>query len=416
MYSDNNLFRFATKELSQDAILAWTINGINGKDKSLKALGKTLLKAMIGWEGDTDFSDVVVLRQVKNMDILISFMHDGLQHLVIVEDKVGSSIHDNQLERYINEVLDMRKAGELSPGTDPYDPFEKELPSLKIDKYCIVHLALVKTRLITDKEHFAIKRIRESYDEDVLQTAKIVSADDILRIYKPYQGNMIVDIFVDHIKRIQEPLLDIRHKVENGDLSSIEIKDLISSEAGQWYLMKKLLPTKDDDWQMMPYPWIDGDKRQTEINILWNDRNSSGGAPYTELWFWCMPCMPSKSGPFYKGLNWRLDTYHLCLAYYVDYANLPFYGELPEAEREELKQCNDIITMIMRDISCPKNMIRKSNPKPIHKKNTLLTIYLTKDSLPFNQLKDLVQGIHRKFIELYKKDHPTLIGLVDDNL
>ena len=39
----NNIFYFATKELSQDALLCWLINGYNFKDKELYPKSKTFL-------------------------------------------------------------------------------------------------------------------------------------------------------------------------------------------------------------------------------------------------------------------------------------------------------------------------------------------------------------------------------------
>ena len=42
--SGNNMFKFATKELSQDAFLCWLINGINTKDEGLKKLAKEFIK------------------------------------------------------------------------------------------------------------------------------------------------------------------------------------------------------------------------------------------------------------------------------------------------------------------------------------------------------------------------------------
>ena len=44
---ENKLFKFATKELSQDAFICWCINWINYKDHKLYDLGKDMLNEII---------------------------------------------------------------------------------------------------------------------------------------------------------------------------------------------------------------------------------------------------------------------------------------------------------------------------------------------------------------------------------
>ena len=94
----NNLFTYATSELSQDAILAWTINNINGSDELLKKLGLQLLSKMIGQP--IEIERIKVFRQILNIDLLAEFEFDGKQQILIIEDKTGTSEHDNQIQKY----------------------------------------------------------------------------------------------------------------------------------------------------------------------------------------------------------------------------------------------------------------------------------------------------------------------------
>ena len=43
----NNMFKYATKELSQDAFICWCINWINYKEHKLYNLGKEMLKEIL---------------------------------------------------------------------------------------------------------------------------------------------------------------------------------------------------------------------------------------------------------------------------------------------------------------------------------------------------------------------------------
>lgn len=428
MYSDNNLFRFATKELSQDAILAWTVNGINGQDESLKALGKALLKAMVGWKGDIDFSDVVVLRQVKNMDILISFMCDGTQHLVIVEDKVGSSVHDNQLERYTKASTQFINDEEEANHTLlSYDAYSEKI-ELHISRESKLHVVYIKTRLVTDKERFALKRLKESHSPMI----RLLDGKELLDIYGAFHGeNAIIDMFIEHIEKLQRQIEEKEEKLKGNDVNGQCILELSQTDIGQWYLMKEMLPTDDKHWRILDYPSDETEKNQkhTEIDILWNDTNGKGGDPYTELWFWGEACRKSDKGPFYKGLYWRLDPGYLSLAYYVDYGMRSLGKEgLPAEEKEQLNKCSIIIEEVMRGIAPEIKKVCKLNPVSSHKKNTLLTVYLSErerpriescDLLEFDRLKEFTRKVHREFVksfnDTYQDSHPSAIELLEED-
>ena len=82
----NNIFNFATSELSQDAFIAWALNWIN-EDKSLPLyeMAADLLKAM----GETDDSirdGIKIEMQLKKIDILVTIKSSN--RAIIIEDKV----------------------------------------------------------------------------------------------------------------------------------------------------------------------------------------------------------------------------------------------------------------------------------------------------------------------------------------
>lgn len=136
---DNNIFKFATKELSQDAFLCWCINWVNQTSNSvLYDLGADVLKTMLFNElyknklkelkNDLERANVHIniIRQFnittydnkkenKNrMDIVLTIKAKKENYVVIIEDKIDATVDidekkNDQLERYkeaMQEIFD----------------------------------------------------------------------------------------------------------------------------------------------------------------------------------------------------------------------------------------------------------------------------------------------------------------------
>ncbi|MDE0272304.1 MAG: PD-(D/E)XK nuclease family protein [Gammaproteobacteria bacterium] len=109
-----NLFDYATKELSQDAVICWLIawagaetNGDPVREE-LRLCGRTFVEALFSkWDGyKVELGDSVrteVLRQERNVDILA---RANGEHVLLIEDKTGTGAHNNQLERYLTMVVE----------------------------------------------------------------------------------------------------------------------------------------------------------------------------------------------------------------------------------------------------------------------------------------------------------------------
>ena len=101
-----NLFTYATSELSQDAILIWLINwakpDYHNVDELLHDTGKYFLKTLLQKAGISvsTFNKINVRAQYHKIDIFIELEIGERKFAIIIEDKVSSSEHSNQLERY----------------------------------------------------------------------------------------------------------------------------------------------------------------------------------------------------------------------------------------------------------------------------------------------------------------------------
>lgn len=103
-----NLFHWATKELSQDAFLAWMIRwGSAGNfyiNPLLYKIGKSFLECLIR-KFDASFKmpyDAVirVFRQYNNIDIAVKIKSSTDNYAVLIEDKIHAEIY-NDLEKYL---------------------------------------------------------------------------------------------------------------------------------------------------------------------------------------------------------------------------------------------------------------------------------------------------------------------------
>ena len=126
-----NLFRYATKELSQDALICWLIEwagqppGDTQEDEELRRCGIRFVNALLNHRrGEQDLiklksgSRVEILRQERSIDVLARI---NVRHVLLIEDKTDTKDHSNQLSRYYQDVVEGRttfgkvKKGDLYP-------------------------------------------------------------------------------------------------------------------------------------------------------------------------------------------------------------------------------------------------------------------------------------------------------------
>lgn len=104
----NNLFQFATSELSQDAFICWLMNFASKKhqheDLILSECAKEILSMFI--QSKEDVVVTKISKQYKNIDVLIE-VND--KYNIIIEDKTFTNIHDNQINTYKQTLTDEKR-------------------------------------------------------------------------------------------------------------------------------------------------------------------------------------------------------------------------------------------------------------------------------------------------------------------
>ena len=167
-----NIFSFATSELSQDAILSWLIKWADDTylkdDKELCMLGKSLLSLLTGLKKE-EIHTIDVGRQWFNIDVWVEINEDAF---LMIEDKTGTTIHDNQLIRYRkiveNEYKDKRQK-------------------------------LFYTYVKTGNEPLSIEKAIQA------QGYKTINRQDLLSVLNTYQGrNPLVIDYRLHLQEIED--------------------------------------------------------------------------------------------------------------------------------------------------------------------------------------------------------------------
>ena len=93
----NNLFSFATSELSQDAFICWCLNLINYPNEELYSMAKDIFLNLLK-EANLENEKIEILRQYKKIDVLVILKNSKKAY--IIEDKTYTSEHSEQIKRY----------------------------------------------------------------------------------------------------------------------------------------------------------------------------------------------------------------------------------------------------------------------------------------------------------------------------
>ena len=228
----NNLFHFANGELTQDGVICWLLNWFNCDNPRLKEMAESLIHKMIG---NVPVESVEVFQQFMKIDVLV-IVNKTIG--IIIEDKVYSSVHDNQIQRYRNELEDHNHI--TLEGTDyTLDPQKLKTVYWKTGFY---------------------------YDYDKVVTADCkIDSKTLLELLEPYGDGS--EILADYIVRLQE----IRDWYSvHEDVTSLE--HLRKEYYTQYTLMRQFFP--EEKWEKA------ADKKRELYQIY---HGSSYGQPYTQM-------------------------------------------------------------------------------------------------------------------------------------
>ena len=109
-----NFFSFSLHERTQDAFVAWLCSCYNEPVFSVKHIvAEEFIKKLLGV--NVSFQAVEVETQIYDIDILLTLKNvddTGNDYCVVIEDKINSRIHNNQLVKYINKLITVKRVSQ----------------------------------------------------------------------------------------------------------------------------------------------------------------------------------------------------------------------------------------------------------------------------------------------------------------
>ena len=167
----NNLFTFATSELSQDAFICWCLNWINYPNEELYPMAKDIFSELLK-EENLENEKVEILRQYKKIDVLVILKKSKKAY--IIEDKTYTSEHSEQIKRYKETIK---------------NDFKEEINDVKTVYF--------KTGFWFSDDY------KTTSDENKVN--KKIDRKNFLDILNKYRGkNQILDDYCEYFERVTE--------------------------------------------------------------------------------------------------------------------------------------------------------------------------------------------------------------------
>lgn len=317
----NNIFSFATGELSQDAFICWCLNWINEPDTvtthRYRQLGLDLLAKLIDKPSNCDkllkvdiksIDKVILVQQVLNIDVLAIIPQYKLA--IIIEDKTSTSEHGNQISFYtdsLKSVFNSKKPW------NAYSKLEKAFKSAELNIECAnlsdyhIHTVYFKTGYYFDYDW------QVAHSESVHNYLTGPMFLDILKNYNDCESDILKN-YCEHLKQQLnwcQSVSKIHGRYDDGE------QYIKWERITQHGLLQIVFDNENIDgswlWKdMSVYP----NQYSTGIN--------QGGSPWTNRRFWTRTetdaiwSKPPKS--FNPWIFWRVDHdskgAYLSLRYY----------------------------------------------------------------------------------------------------
>ena len=318
-----NLFDFATKEVSQDAVICWLIAWADSDategpaDGGLCRCGRAFVDALFAkWPGWPvalgDRVQTEVRAQESRIDVLARV--DG-RYVLLIEDKTDTGTHDDQLDRYRTSVINGETAfGEVA--------------------YADVYPIYIKTGNHSLKD----RQLAEADDYAVFDRT------DFLDVLGTYDGpNPILCNFLDHLQRWEKDTNSFRkwtnacEKSERGwegfyrcveERHLVDADDdwgpLTSQVGGYWGLLIEPPETSKNSRFAL---WIE--KNRISIRLYGAKRATSIRGMDREKGYWAYAFTESSGGWFTKPSRLvATKTKPMCVAEWHDWLAFGEEGHL----------------------------------------------------------------------------------------
>ena len=317
----HNLFAFATSELSQDAFFCWALDCLNrDEDSPLYGFGRSFCALLLGRKNDDlpKIKGVVIRRQFKHVDVLALVVYSNRTTIdaLVIEDKVNTSEHDDQIQTYLTELDNV--LGSLSKEDGRNKDIEEDLKKIVRNEYTLkacrfkYFVAYVKTGFFSDADWGTVKRERKLSEKVI--PALAVSAKDLVKVVDTYvHDSEIVSMYSAYL---HEEFLDKANLYERALTEGTDLETLLkTTEVVPYYFLRILFDgeTALGISHRMWEPRTGGDGSR-----VINSGHNIGGGRWSHIKFWRRPF--ERGDETHPYLFWRIDTdgngMYLALRYY----------------------------------------------------------------------------------------------------
>ena len=325
----HNLFAFATSELSQDAFFCWALDCLNrDEDSPLYGLGRSFWALLSGRKNDALLSGrkndalpkikgVVIRRQFKHMDVLALVVYsDQTVDALVIEDKVNTSEHDDQIQKYLTELGNLLDSLSIEDGRNK--DIEEDLKKIVRNEYTLkeCRLAYVKTGFFSDADWDTVKRerkLKRKVREEAIPVLA-VSAEDLVKVVDTYvHDSEIVSMYSTYL---HEEFLDKANLYERALTEGTDLKTLLKTTEVVPYYFLRILFDGETALGISRRMWES--RTRGDGSRVINSGHNIGGRRWSHIKFWRRPL--ERGDETHPYLFWRIDTdgngMYLALRYY----------------------------------------------------------------------------------------------------
>lgn len=316
----HNLFAFATSELSQDAFFCWALDCLNrDEDSPLYGLGRSFWALLSGRKNDAlpKIKGVVIRRQFKHVDVLALVVYsDGTIDALVIEDKVNTSEHDDQIQTYLTELDNVLGSPSKEDGRNK--DIEEDLKKIVRNEYTLKacqfnwFVAYVKTGFFSDADWDTVKRERKLREKVI--PALAVSAEDLVKVVDTYvHDSEIVSMYSTYL---HEEFLDKANLYERALTDGADLKTLLKTTEVVPYYFLRILFDGETALGISRRMWES--RTRGDGSRVINSGHNIGGRRWSHIKFWRRPL--ERGDETHPYLFWRIDTdgngMYLALRYY----------------------------------------------------------------------------------------------------
>ena len=392
----NNLFDFATSELSQDAFFCWSLNWLAVKEDTedpYYKYGKAMLDLFLGEHKKDIYKEVEVLKQFNRIDVLVLFKdNQDNQYALIIEDKTNTSEHNEQIEKYKNQLNDALSKDEKIG--------YKNLPGTQI------YTAYIKTGIMYSKDIFMKNTVDTVVDFDRLYS--------LLKAYSPESKEPIPsDIFLDYYHYVEETQ-ESHKKIEEMIEKNLYVEAL-KTTYGRYCFLKKIF--YEENGKMDLNCKDKTDEADMYVETI-KSGNNKGKVPFADYAIWHAKqnekmVETNQRDEEYHSIFWHIDSSQSIAEKKEDepFISLRYYDDCTKVNENTRKRKKVNYSLLRKEIEYPNS----SFFKPIGERcnyNGSDLIYIPVSSLEnidFSEIKKLIRDITEN-VKAYCKENQSNFG------